>query len=356
MVTFKDGATVLGTAPLSGGTASFTTANLAVANHPITATYEGDANFATSDSATSAYAVTPLPLAITGVTAAGKSYDGSATAALTGGTISGSVFGGETVTLIPGSGTFASPDAGTWPVTAAGYALGGAHAANYVLSGQPAIPDATITPASATIATPPTASAITDGQTLASSTLSGGAGSVPGTFAFTAPATQPPAGTAPHGVTFTPTDTTNYLSASVDVSVTVHPALTAFETWATDPARGLTAGLNDDPADDPDHDGFANLMEFVLGGEPMISSQAIRPGLSLSGGHAVFSYHRSHLSKSAVTQVVEYGGSLTAWTPLNIPAESTATVTITPGVTSDLIEVTLPPLGPGLFVRLKASE
>ncbi len=260
------------------------------------------------------------------------------------------------IPLVNLCGTFASPDAGTWPVTAAGYALGGAHAANYVLSGQPAIPDATITHAPASIATPPTASAITDGQTLASSTLSGGAGSVPGTFAFTAPATQPPAGTAPHGVTFTPTDTTNYLSASVDVSVTVHPALTAFETWATDPARGLTAGLNDDPADDPDHDGFANLMEFVLGGEPMISSQAIRPGLSLSGGHAVFSYHRSHLSKSAVIQVVEYGGSLTAWTPLNIPAESTATVTITPGATSDLIEVTLPPLGPGLFARLKASE
>lgn len=356
LVTFKDGTTVLGTAALSGGVATFATTQLAVANHSITATYGGDPNFATSVSAATAHGVTPFPLAITGVAAGDKAYDGNTTAVLTGGTISSGVVGGETVTLIPGSGTFASPNAGTWPVTATGYALVGAHAGNYVLSGQPAIPAATITPAPTTIVTPPAAGTITFGQTLASSTLSGGAGSVPGTFAFTTPSTAPPAGTAPHGVTFTPDEATNYQSASVNVSVTVHPAPTAFETWAADPARGLTAGLNDDPADDPDHDGFANLMEFVLGGEPMVSSQAIRPVLSLSGGLAVFSYHRSHLSKSSVTQIVEYGSSLAGWTPLTVPAESTATVTITPGATSDRIEVTLPPLGPSIFVRLKASE
>ena len=39
-VTFKDGATVIGTGTLSSGTAAFATSTLAVANHSITATYE----------------------------------------------------------------------------------------------------------------------------------------------------------------------------------------------------------------------------------------------------------------------------------------------------------------------------
>jgi hypothetical protein len=47
-VTFKDGATTLGTAALSGGVAAFTTSALAVGSHTITASYGGNANFLTS--------------------------------------------------------------------------------------------------------------------------------------------------------------------------------------------------------------------------------------------------------------------------------------------------------------------
>ena len=43
-VTFKDGATTLGSATLSGGQASFTTSALSVGSHSITATYGGDVN------------------------------------------------------------------------------------------------------------------------------------------------------------------------------------------------------------------------------------------------------------------------------------------------------------------------
>jgi hypothetical protein len=58
MVTFLDGATPLGTATLSGGTASFTTtAALSVGSHNITASYNGDANFTTSTSAAFAQSV-----------------------------------------------------------------------------------------------------------------------------------------------------------------------------------------------------------------------------------------------------------------------------------------------------------
>jgi uncharacterized repeat protein (TIGR01451 family) len=58
-VTFKDGATTLGTVPLSGATASFTTSSLAVGNHSITATYNGDGSFSPSTSPALTQTVNP---------------------------------------------------------------------------------------------------------------------------------------------------------------------------------------------------------------------------------------------------------------------------------------------------------
>jgi len=74
------------------------------------------------------------------------------------------------------------------------------------------------------ITTPPSSAAISYGQTLADSSLSGGAASVPGFFAFTTPTTAPAAGMATQSVTFTPTDTSRYQSVSISVNVTVYRA------------------------------------------------------------------------------------------------------------------------------------
>jgi sugar lactone lactonase YvrE len=70
----------------------------------------------------------------------------------------------------------------------------------------------------------PTASAISYGQTLASSTLSGGTSTPAGTFTWTTASTAPGAGTASESVTFTPTDTADYNSATGTASVTVNKA------------------------------------------------------------------------------------------------------------------------------------
>src|ERR1041385_8240898 len=52
-VTFKDGASTLGTGTLDGsGHATFATSSLSVTSHPITVVYGGDTNFNTSTSAT----------------------------------------------------------------------------------------------------------------------------------------------------------------------------------------------------------------------------------------------------------------------------------------------------------------
>ena len=84
-----------------------------------------------------------------------------------------------------------------------------------------------------TITTLPTASSIVYGQTLASSVLTGGKGSVAGTFAWTNPTTAPTAGADPEGVTFTPTDTTDYNTVAGTVTVTVTKVTPTVTAWPT---------------------------------------------------------------------------------------------------------------------------
>ncbi len=83
----------------------------------------------------------------------------------------------------------------------------------------------TVDKATPTVTTWPTASAITYGQTLADSTLSGGTGSVAGAFAFDIPGTTPDVGTYAAAVTFTPTDTARYNTVGGSVNVTVAMAM-----------------------------------------------------------------------------------------------------------------------------------
>jgi Glycoside hydrolase family 44 len=91
-----------------------------------------------------------------------------------------------------------------------------------------------------TVSAWPTASAITYGQTLASSTLTGGTASVPGAFSWTAPTTAPTAGTPSEGVTFTPTDSTDYNTVAGSVGVTVNKATPMVSAWPT--ASAITYG------------------------------------------------------------------------------------------------------------------
>lgn len=89
-----------------------------------------------------------------------------------------------------------------------------------------------ITKAAPTVSVWPAASAITYGQALSSSTLSGGTASVAGTFAFTSSTTVPAAGTASQSVTFAPSDSADYSTVTGTVNVTVNKATPAL-TWPT---------------------------------------------------------------------------------------------------------------------------
>ena len=98
----------------------------------------------------------------------------------------------------------------------------------------------TVNKATPTIIVAPTGTAMTYGQTLASSTLSGGSASVAGNFSWTTPSTAPAAGTSSYSVTFTPNDTANYNTVTRSVSVTVNKATPVIN--ATPTASRITYG------------------------------------------------------------------------------------------------------------------
>ncbi|GAB2562332.1 filamentous hemagglutinin N-terminal domain-containing protein [Dyella jejuensis] len=119
--------------------------------------------------------ITPATLTISGILANSKIYDGTTTDSLdtTAGVLNG-VYGGDTVTFSSSgaSGTFSTANAGNnLAVSASGFSIGGASAANYVLA-QPTGLTANITPAplTATITGAPTK--VYDGSTSALLTAS----------------------------------------------------------------------------------------------------------------------------------------------------------------------------------------
>jgi hypothetical protein len=60
----------------------------------------------------------------------------------------------------------------------------------------------------------------------------------------------------------------NYVIGFTGATLTIlSPPPPPYESWAS--ARGLTPGVNAEAGDDPDGDGFANLGEFALAGDPL---------------------------------------------------------------------------------------
>jgi autotransporter-associated beta strand protein len=82
------------------------------------------------------------------------------------------------------------------------------------------------------------------------------------------------------------------------------------------------------PTGDPDHDGIANLLEYVLNGNPGGSDPAILPTLDASGPNFVFTFTRRVESVTDTVQFFEYGSDLTNWSPIDITNPSAPGVTL----------------------------
>jgi hypothetical protein len=133
----------------------------------------------------------------------------------------------------------------------------------------------TVNKITSTISVAPSASAITEGQALSDSVLSGGTGNVAGAFAWTTPSTVPLVGTASYGVTFTPTDTVNYSTAATTVSLTVNSAGTTYSGW-----------LGQASASD------AAFLDYVFGAAtPGTLDPSLKPTVAVTGGKLVLTYY-----------------------------------------------------------------
>jgi len=139
---------------------------------------------------------------------------------------------GEVTLSYAGTGSTSYGSSSTPPTSAGTYTVTATVAADSTYNQASSTPTAfTIAKATPTVSVAPTASAVTVGALLSSSTLSGGTASVAGTFAWTTSSTVVNA-TASYPVTFTPTDGANYNTASSTASVTANPVGTTFGSWS----------------------------------------------------------------------------------------------------------------------------
>lgn len=84
-----------------------------------------------------------------------------------------------------------------------------------------------------------------------------------------------------------------------------------FSTWADSwTAPALT---DKTPGGDPDSDGISNLLEYVIGGDPRVSSTGFLPQQVIVGSDLVLSYQRSDASEADTTQTGQWSTNLTDW-------------------------------------------
>jgi autotransporter-associated beta strand protein len=162
-------------------------------------------------------------------------------------------------------------------------------------------------------------------------------------------------------------DNTTFITGTGSLLVTSGPSGDAFATWAStaglDGTPGKEAGFNDDP----DGDGIANGLEWILGGNPLDgnSGSLITTTASAEGG-LTLAFTRNEDSVGIAALAVEYSATLAApWASAPIGATSSGpdangvTVTIDTAPTPDAVIVTIPASNAQagkLFGRLKTTQ
>ncbi len=126
---------------------------------------------------------------------------------------------------------------------------------------------------------------------------------------------------------------------------------TPYGDWATDPSQGLTVGLNDGPADDPDHDGLTNQQEFAFGLNPSIGTSANPITRPLDSATGRFQYTRR--VGSGLTYRIFTSTNLGTW--VQDTGATEANVTTSGDVQTVTVQVSTAPIAGKLFVRVHAQ-
>ena len=186
--------------------------------------------------------------------------------------------GGSTgaVTLsYSGTGSTSYPSSSTPPINAGTYTVTATVASDSTYNQTSSVATAfTITKANPTVSLAPTASAVTVGEQLSASNLSGGTASVAGTYAWTTPSTVV-GSSGSYPVTFTPTDSANYNPASTSANVTANSVGTTYSGW-------LNGGTASDAA----------FLDYVFGAAIAGSlDPSLKPTIAVTGGNLVLTYN-----------------------------------------------------------------
>ena len=112
---------------------------------------------------------------------------------------------------------------------------------------------------------------------------------------------------------FSGTGTWTLAQSGTSLVLNYAAAADPYLAWATGAPYNL-AGSNALPASDPDFDGIANSVEFVIGGNPAsVSNTNLLPTSQIVGSNLVFTYRRSDLS-AYLNPTVQYSTNLATWT------------------------------------------
>jgi hypothetical protein len=189
----------------------------------------------------------------------------------------------------------------------------------------------------------PTASAITEGEAFSASVLSGGTASVAGAFAWTTPSAVPSVGTASYEVTFTPTDTVNYNTATTTVSLTVNPAGTTYSGWLNG------AGASD-----------AAFLDYVFGAAtPGTLDPSLRPTVAVTGGNLVLTYNvRQGTSGLTVTPKTsaDLAAGPSGWVTTDVTIADVGAARTVNGVSVQQKTASVPVSGTKKFLRVEAVQ
>lgn len=204
----------------------------------------------------------------------------------------------------------------------------------------------TITKDTPIITAAPTASAITEGQSLNASLLSGGTASVAGAFSWTTPSTVPTVGAASYEVTFTPTDTANYNTATTTISVTVNPAEqlgTTYSGWLNG------AGASD-----------AAFLDYVFGAvTPGTLDASLKPTVMVTGGNLVLTYYvRQGTVGLTVTPKTsdDLAAGPSGWVTTDVTVADVGTPRPVNGVNVQQKTASVPVSGAKKFLRVEAVQ
>lgn len=147
--------------------------------------------------------------------------------------------------------------------------------------------------------------------------------------------------------------TSGFLLGSGTITVSNGPSSADYAVWAGRGMHDLTGG----PSADDDADGMANILEYVLGGDPRAPTSSILPTARVADGKWVFTFHRIRSTTADTVQVFQHSADLSDWSDVSLVDGGMVEIQSgVPHANAETIHITVPQSNEkGVFGRIKVS-